>query len=420
MRVKFYTLGCKVNQYETQALREKLVSRGFEVTDADAELHIINTCSVTARADTDSRKLLIKIKKMYPGAKIAVCGCWVNHNKEELIKLGADYVIKQEKKPFLADILKDEIGKDSDIWSLEINEFPNQRAFLKVQDGCDNFCSFCKVPFLRGRSRSRKKEDVIAEANRLSAKHKEIILCGINLGLYGKDLNPAESLAELTADILKINSLSRLRLSSLEPLFVNGGTLELFKHPKMCPHLHLPFQSGDNAVLKAMNKKESVEMYKDVVNKLKAMNSDIAISCDIIVGFPGETQKNFENTLEFINEVRPMRMHIFTFSPREKTRFFGKKIDVKTAKARYNILKKLADGFSLEYRNKFIGRILNVVAEEKKTDCIAGYSENYIKVNFRENNKKAITVPGLGILGKIVQVRIEETNNGEASGFMVR
>lgn len=419
MRVKFYTLGCKVNYYETEALKEALASRGFKLTEADADLYIINTCSVTARADSDSSKLLVKTRKMYPGAKIAVCGCWANSNKEEIIKLGADYVIKQDKKPFLADILKGEIGGDKDVWSLGVTKFPNPRAFLKIQDGCDNLCSFCKVPFLRGRSQSRKKEDIIAEARRLSKEHKEIVLCGINLGLYGKDLKPINSLAELTAEILNIETISRLRLNSLESCSVNKDILALFSHPKMCSHLHLSFQSGDNAVLKAMNKKETVEKYKDVVSKLKAINADIAISCDIIVGFPGETQKNFENTLEFINDIKPMRMHIFTFSAREKTKFFGKKIDIKTAKSRYMILKKVAQGFSLEYRNRFLGRILNVIAQEKNADVITGYSENYIKVSFKETSKNS--KPGVcsGILGKIVRVRIEKIDNQGVSGVLV-
>ncbi|MFA6281389.1 MAG: tRNA (N(6)-L-threonylcarbamoyladenosine(37)-C(2))-methylthiotransferase MtaB [Candidatus Omnitrophota bacterium] len=420
MRVKFYTLGCKVNQYETEALKEALAMRGFLPTDGDADLHIINTCSVTARADSDSRKLLIKTRKMYPDAKIAVCGCWANFNKEEIVKLGADYVVKQDKKPFLADILKGETKKNNDVWSLIVTKFTNQRAFLKVQDGCDNFCSFCKVPFLRGRSQSRKKEDIIAEMCRLSKKHKEIVLCGINLGLYGKDFKPTSSLRELVAEILNIEALSRLRLSSLEPYLIDDDLLALFNHPKMCPYLHLPFQSGDDTILKAMNKKETVKIYRNIAAKLKTINPDIAISCDLIVGFPGETQKNFENTLELINEIKPMRMHIFTFSPREKTKFFGKKVDIKTAKSRYLILKKVAEKFSLEYLNKFLGKILNVIAEEKNADIVTGYSENYIKVNFQENNSGRKPGVSSGVLGKIVRVRIERIENQGLFGILVR
>lgn len=416
MKVKFYTLGCKVNQYETEALKKELVSAGFQLTQDKADIYVINTCSVTARADSDSRKFLLKTRKLYPTAKIAVCGCWVNTNKEIIKKMGADFIIDQKNKQSLADILKGGNAKDKDIWALNVNECSNRRAFLKIQDGCNNFCSFCKVPFLRGTSRSRKREDIIAEAQRLSNKHKEIVLCGINLGLYGKDLEPQTGLAPLVNDILKINTLGRLRLSSLEPYSLNDEVAALFKDPKMCPHLHLPFQSGDDDVLKAMNKKETASMFRDAVAKLRAINPDIAIGCDIIVGLPGETGKNFENTLQFITEIKPMRMHIFTFSPREKTKLSAQKANNTVAKVRYAVIKKMAEKFSLEYKNKFIGKVLNVIPEEEKENVICGYSENYIKVKFRKNMDNAKSKGGKKILNQIVPVLIESVDIDGLSG----
>ncbi len=412
MKVKFYTLGCKVNQYETEALKKDFTSSGFELTDGLADLYVINTCSVTAKADSGSRKLLAKIKEAYPQAKVAVCGCWVKENKESIEKLGADFIVSQEDKQSLVDIVKGKNPSKDGIWKLNLDKCSNQRAFLKIQDGCDNFCAYCKVPYLRGKSCSRDKNEIIAEAKRLSEKHTEIVLCGINLGLYGKDLTPKNSLVNLLNELLTLSSLGRLRLSSLEPSSINDEVITLFNHPKMCPHLHLPFQSGDDGVLKAMNKKERVEEYRQIVAKLRKQDPDIAISCDLIVGFPDEKESNFKNTLSFIQEIKPMRMHIFTFSPREMTKFSGQKINNKKAVERYGLIKKLADRFSLEYKTKFTGKTLNVVAEENSEGFFSGYSENYIKVKFKMNNNFSKNK----IIGQIIPVYIENVITGALSG----
>jgi threonylcarbamoyladenosine tRNA methylthiotransferase MtaB len=263
---------------------------------------------------------------------------------------------------------------------------------------------------LRGKPKSRKKEEVIQEVKKVSKVHPEIVLCGINLGLYGKDLNPTLKLEDLLEDILKIDSLKRLRLSSLEPNLITDKLLSFFNHPKMCPHLHLPFQSGDDEILQMMNKKETVALYEKVIKEARKINPLIAISCDIMVGFPYEEEENFENTVDFLKRIKPMRMHIFTFSPREKTPLFDKKIrNYKIIKKRYDFLKKLAKEFSLSYAKKFLGKVLYMIAEEEKRGLICGYTQNYIKVYLEEKVE----------LGKIYPIKITKIKEDKVFAFLL-
>jgi threonylcarbamoyladenosine tRNA methylthiotransferase MtaB len=404
MKVKFFTLGCKVNQYESQALMEEFVYRGYQITKDVADIYIINTCSVTKRADAKSREAILKAKKENPNAKIIACGCMVQLNKEALKDLKVDYLIPQEEKASLVDFICEGRKEKRDIWSLKITYFYNHRAFIKIQDGCDNFCSFCKIPYLRGKSQSREKKEIIEEIKRVSFLHPEIVLCGINLGLYGRDLTPPLKLENLLEEILEIDSLKRLRLSSLEPNLISDRLLSLFGHPKMCKHLHLPFQSGDDEILRLMNKKETVSMYEEIVEKARKVKPLIAISCDIMVGFPYEEDKHFINTINFLKKIKPMRMHIFTFSPRERTPFHNIKMKNQGVfTKRYELLRKMAYNFSVEYKRKFLGKVLYMVAEEKKNNFICGYTENYIKVYLKEE------VP----LGNIYPVRVEKVEENK-------
>lgn len=408
LRVRFFTLGCKVNQYETQALIESFRAYGCEETTGTADLYVINTCSVTAKADSKSRELTLKAKKENPKAKIAVCGCLAQLNRDYVSRLGVDYVIGQSDKYKLADMIFGADNKTAStdltdstdttdktgIWSLKISEFFNHRSFLKIQDGCDNFCSFCKVPHIRGRSVSRPFADAIEETRRLCRRHREIVLCGVNLALYGKDLSPRESLEKLTREILEIPELGRLRLTSLEPRLVTDGLLSLLRHPKLCPHLHLPFQSGDDKILKAMNKKETAALYEKLVNSARAINPDIAISCDILIGFPGEEEKEFSGTVEFLKRVKPMRMHIFTFSPREKTAYEKTIVKNKNElKKRFKLLQALARESAQEYYRKFAGKTLEMIAEEADGGYTCGYTQNYIKVYARAKLEPGQTYP---------------------------
>ena len=397
MKVKFITLGCKVNQYETQALSEQFARAGFELTDGKADIYIVNTCTVTRSADTKSKAAVLRAKKENSRAKIAVCGCMAQFNADEIKELGVDYIIPQDKKYNLLNYLDRSKPVLRGIWDLKISSFKNKRAFVKVQDGCDNLCTFCKIPYLRGRSRSRPKSDIIEEVKTLSEKHREIVLCGVNLGLYGRDLKPQLKLSDLVYDILNVDNLGRVRLSSLEPSLIDDDLLAMLKERKVCPHLHLSFQSGDDKILKLMNKKETVGIYYDVVRKARKISPLIAISCDIMVGFPGEEDSDFGRTVSFLKDIRPMRMHIFRFSPREKTPLSGFKIrNHRMIKERANLLKAMKEEFSIEYRKKFLAKEVTMVSEEKIGRYCSGYSENYIRIYTKDD---------VG-LGSLVKVRI--------------
>jgi threonylcarbamoyladenosine tRNA methylthiotransferase MtaB len=391
MKVKVKTLGCKVNQYESQAIREQFASLGHTITKKKADLYIINTCTVTKTADKKSRKNILQAKKENPKAKIVACGCLAELNKDYLKKTGVDYIIAQKNKQNLINIILGDnthhpVSKTP--WKLKINNYPHKRAFVKIEDGCDNFCSFCKIPYLRPKPTSRKKKEIIDEIKRLSVNHHEIVLSGVNLNLYGKDLKPKNSLSNLTEDILNLACLGRLRISSLQPLLIDNKLINLISHPKMCPHLHLSFQYGQNSILKAMNKKETVELYLEKVEAIKKTYPKTAISCDIIIGFPGETERTFQQTVNFLKKVKPMRIHIFTFSAREKTPFTANNlIDKNTTKKRYAILNKLAKKFSFDYARLFLNQKLTMITEEKKNGYITGYTQNYIKVNIKNKIK---------------------------------
>ena len=417
MRVKFFTLGCKVNQYETQSLKEKFSFLGHRVTDEKADLYVINTCTVTSRADSKSKDAILRAKKENPRAKIAVCGCLAQLNKDFIAQTGVDYIIPQDQKHFLPEIILDPSPKAEAIGGYEekkafkITYFSNHRAFVKVQDGCDNFCSFCKIPYLRGPSKSKAKEEAIDEIKKVCLRHREIVLCGVNLSLWGRDLIPKLTLEGLVKDLLAISSLGRLRLSSLEPFFVNEGLISLLTHHKLCPHFHFPFQYGDDRILGEMNKKETVALYQDKVFQIRRVNPDVAISCDIMVGFPTESEESFQNTVDFLRIIKPMRMHIFTFSPREKTQLSSASLQNPIlARQRYDFLKKLAGEFAHSYKNKFLGKTLNMVAEAENNGSVSGYTENYIKVWVKEKIS----------LGQISPVIIESIEGDKVFASIIR
>ena len=413
MKIKFITLGCKVNQYETQGLKEKFASFGAKVTQDKADCYIINTCTVTQRADRKSKDAVLMAKKENPAARIIVCGCLAQSNRDSMEALGVDLVVSQDKKHLLPEIILGVLDGQSadhdsaDIWSLAITRFSQQRAFVKIQDGCDKYCSFCKIPYVRGPSRSRQYKQVLDECALVSRQHQEIVLCGINLGLYGKDLSPRRTLAGLVADILNIPTLGRLRLSSIEPSLADKALRSLLANPKFCPHFHFPFQYGDDRILQAMNKKERVETYDKVVGAVRRINPDAAVSCDIMVGFPGENEKTFANTVQFLRRIQPMRMHIFSFSPREKTPLANAvAAPSNDTRRRYGLLKSLADELSGEYAKKFIGRTLSIVPERRQAGFSSGYSENYLKIYVR----------GELTIGKLTPVKVKSLKKNKIYG----
>ena len=382
---------------------EEFARHGFTVSTNAADIYLINTCSVTARADKRAREAVRHIKKENPGAKIALTGCLPQLNADKVKTWGVDWVVPQDKKADIVKIILGDSKTKSDLWSLGISDFFIHRAFVKVQDGCDNRCSFCKIPHIRGASQSRPQKDIIDETARLSEKYREIVLCAVNLALYGRDFKDGSNLYGLVKEILKVKNLGRLRLSSLESIFAGGDLLEFLNHPKFCPHLHIPFQSGDDKVLQAMNKRETVQGYRDFVAKARKINPMVAISADFIVGFPAEGEKEFENTLEFLRAVKPMRTHLFTFSPREGTPLAGVKIkNPAQIKKRFKILQAAAQGFALDYAESFIGKELLMAAEGAKNGFSCGYTENYLRVKVKKD------LPP----GQLVSVTIDKVLNG--------
>ncbi len=415
MRIKFITFGCKVNQYETQALKEKFEKLGCLICEEKPDLCVINGCSVTANADRKSKEALARAKKENPKAKIVACGCFAQLPGSLSSKHNTDYVIPQSKKHLLPEIVLGLVSEQKQptsesVWSLRVSCFSNQRAFIKVQDGCSNYCAFCKIPYLRGPSCSRKLEDVLAEIKVISKLHNEVVLCGINLGLYGRDLTSQQTLNSLLIEILNLSLLGRVRISSLESYSFDYQLLSHFSQKKLCPHLHLSFQYGDNSILKAMNKQESVELYEDIVDQARKIKPNIALSCDIMVGFPGENDKSFQNTLDFLRRVKPMRTHIFSFSPREKTLLCNAKItDRKKIRQRYKIIKQLTDHFAVEYMSGFVGNVLEVIGEEETSGFVSGYTENYLRVYVE---------PRIS-LGKIVPVKIKKIADNKLFAYPV-
>ena len=396
-RVKFYTLGCKVNQYDTQSIREKFLNSGFKEIDngKKADVYVINTCTVTRRADADSLNFIRRAKRENPGANIFVTGCLAELDADKIRSINKKIIIIKNKD-------KDRIlfltGKPAcrqagrltgnGLTSKGISFFKGHtRAFLKVQDGCNNFCSYCKVPLVRGVSRSRPLKEIAQEANRLVENgFKEIVLCGICLGAYGKDLKPEQNLVDIIETLEEIEGLLRIRLSSIEAGDVTDELIKkIAESKKLCRHLHIPIQSGDDRILKIMHRPYTRSAYLALIRKIKRKIPQIAITTDVLVGFPGESEANFGNTLNLIKEIAPLKVHIFPYSKRPGTYAcnFKNGIEPKLIKERILRLKNAADACARVYKKQFSNKKMEVLIEGKTKEsatCWEGYTDNYIKV----------------------------------------
>jgi len=382
--IKFYTLGCKANQYDTQSIREKFLNSGFQEINngKKADVYLINTCTVTHRADSDSLNLIRRAKRENSKAKIIVTGCLTELDSHKIKQISKNITLVKNRD-------KKNILKCFPAYSLQLTTYSlngissfagHTRAFLKIQDGCDNFCSYCKVPLVRGRSRSRPKEEIISEAKRLVVNgFKEIVLTGICLGAY-------RDLVGLIEKLEKIPGLLRIRLSSIEAGDISDELIEkIAKSDKICRHLHIPIQSGDNEILKKMNRKYSRDDYLNLIKEIKRKIPQIAITTDCLVGFPSESEESFRNTLDLVKKIMPLKVHIFPYSARPTTAAAGfkEKVKIEVIKERIKRLEKLADSCSLQYRKKFSGKIMPVLIEgqvKNKLDFWQGYTDNYIKV----------------------------------------
>ena len=374
--VKFYTLGCKVNQYDTQSIRERFLNCGFQELNngKGADFCIINTCTVTLRADHKSKGVIRDCIRDNPQAKIIVTGCLVEKDAASLSKIkGAGLIIS---KRFFPEGISSFSG--------------HTRAFLKIQDGCDNFCAYCKVPLVRGRSKSRTLDKIVQEAGLLvESGFKEIVLSGICLGAYGLDLTPKLGLVDVIEALEDIDGLLRIRLSSIEISDVSCELIDkISRSKKLCRHLHIPLQSGDDQILKDMNRKYCVREYSNIIERIKNRIPEIAITTDVLVGFPGETERNFRNTVNLIQAIVPLRVHIFPYSPRAGSLAFNfqDRIGPRIVNQRAAYLKAVADSCSLIYKQRFLDKDMDVLIEGRVKDSSVlweGYTDNYIKVRVK-------------------------------------
>lgn len=405
MKVCVYTLGCKVNQYDSDSIIARLLKK-YDVTDKmeKADVYVINTCAVTAEAERKSRQIMQRAKSLNPDAKILVIGCASQNNPKQFWDKGADFVSGTANKIAICDFenlsgFKNSIGCDEGCFpTAEVFEESGvaasfkTRHFVKVQDGCDNFCNYCLVPYLRGKPRSRSLENILNEVAEVSKVAKEIVLTGINLSAYGKDINL--DLASLL-DALKPYDI-RVRLGSLEVNVVDDRLLQAAKNLRgFCDHFHLSLQSGSDKVLKEMNRHYTSSEYLSAVEKIRSYFPDAAITTDLIVGYPTETEQDFFDSLEFAKKAAFADIHVFTFSPRKGTEAYKlKPLDPKVLAKRQSeasaIKRKLKD----KYNSSFLGRPLEVLFESESNGYMSGHSKNYITVyskGAKHNEIKTVT-----------------------------
>ena len=406
--VAFCTLGCKVNQYETNAMMQKMIEAGYEVVDFEtkADIYIINTCTVTNMADKKSRQMLRRVKEINPEAILVAVGCYAQVAKEKLeqipeidLILGINekndivkYVEQASKNTYVSDVLhQTEFLDFGDVTYTE-----KTRAVIKVQDGCNQFCSYCIIPYARGRIRSRKPESVIKEITDVAKEGiKEVVITGIHIASYGKDFNTEYRLIDLLEEIQKVDGIQRIRLGSLEPtLITEEFVTRLKKLSKICDHFHLSLQSGCNETLKRMNRKYTTDQFRHVVELLRNAYPEVHLTTDVIVGFPGETEEEFNKTYEFLKEIKFYKMHVFKYSPRSGTvaAKMPNQIDGNIKEERSNKLIELSDENEKEYNQKYIGKEVEVLLEEREGEYLNGHTTNYMVVKMKtiENLENSI------------------------------
>jgi MiaB-like tRNA modifying enzyme len=406
--VAFCTLGCKVNQYETNAMMQKMIEAGYEVVDFEtkADIYIINTCTVTNMADKKSRQMLRRVKEINPEAILVAVGCYAQVAKEKLeqipeidLILGinekndiVEYVEQASKNTYVSDVLhQTEFLDFGDVTYTE-----KTRAVIKVQDGCNQFCSYCIIPYARGRIRSRKPESVIKEITDVAKEGiKEVVITGIHIASYGKDFNTEYRLIDLLEEIQKVDGIQRIRLGSLEPtLITEEFVTRLKKLSKICDHFHLSLQSGCNETLKRMNRKYTTDQFRHVVELLRNAYPEVHLTTDVIVGFPGETEEEFNKTYEFLKEIKFYKMHVFKYSPRSGTvaAKMPNQIDGNVKEERSNKLIELSDKNEKEYNQQYIGKEVEVLLEEREGEYLKGHTTNYMVVKMKTNENLENTI----------------------------
>ncbi len=430
-RLAVTTLGCKVNQYDTDSVVTQFLDAGYRVVDFQdvADVYLINTCTVTNLGDRKSRQMVRRAHKRNPNAKVVVMGCLAQTAPEDVAALegvtlvvgtdGRSRILEQvealgqgEQRSLVDDIFQ--VSEFEDLPSLDFSG--RTRATLKIQDGCDQFCTYCRVPFARGPSRSRAPESVLEQAEQIiSLGYKEIVLTGIHLGLYGADLVPPLTLAAIAGKIADIQGLLRLRISSVDPHEVTEELIELAAgHPAVCRHLHIPLQSGSDAVLKRMKRSYTSRQFLDVVDTLRAKVPGIAITTDIMVGFPGETEADFLETLEVARQAEFSKIHVFQYSKRAGTaaaRFPGQ-IPSREKEDRSKRLIHAGEAMSERFHCSFIGQNVDVLVEQLQEGHAVGHTDNYVKVVFPVQDDR-------DLVGEIVPVQVLEADSAGVTGRLL-
>lgn len=392
MKYRIYTLGCKVNEYESEIMESLLENHGF-IKDENPDIAIVNTCTVTNNADSKSRKLIRSIRKKYQNAILIVCGCMVQNKKDK--NIDADIIIGNEGKSEIVNYIKEyknnKIYDVKDIFksgfeNMTLSDFNRVRAYIKIQDGCDNYCSFCIIPFVRGHVRCKSKNDVISEAKSLiKSGHSEIVLTGIHTGNYhdGK-----YSFSNLLEDLVKIDGLKRLRISSVEITEINEKVLNVIKNNNiLVDHMHIPMQSGSDRVLKLMNRKYDVNYFLNKVDEIRTIRPDISITTDIIVGFPSESEEDFNETLKTAQQIKFSKIHVFPYSDRDGTKAskMTNKVDGNVKKIRVKKLLELSKNLEINYIEKHINQRIFFIPEVYKDGYLYGHSGNYLYIKVKGN-----------------------------------
>lgn len=416
MNFKLLTLGCKVNFYESNALREMFLKNGYLENEISPDVIVVNTCSVTAVADQKSRQIIRREARKFPNAIIVVMGCYSQKNADYILEnCHAHIVIGTSYRKDVIDLINKYIKTkkpfvliDSDVRHLKYESFgvftvpETTRAYIKIEDGCNNFCSYCTIPYTRGNARSRPKDEIIREITHLvNEGFKEFVISGIHTAHYGLDLKNV-TFSDLIEEICQIPNLYRIRISSIEESEIDDKFIELLgKYDCIADHLHMPLQSGSRSVLKRMCRKYNVDDFIAKVNKIRQVRPNISITTDVIVGFPGESEEEFKETYDFIKKVNFSELHVFPFSPREGTPAYSmpNQVSPNIKSQRVDALINLSHELEKEYRNKFIGQEMEVILEErnKSTNKLSGFTSNYLKLEANYPDE---------YIGKIIKLKV--------------
>ncbi|SHE65171.1 threonylcarbamoyladenosine tRNA methylthiotransferase MtaB [Seinonella peptonophila] len=434
-KVAFHTLGCKVNSYETEAIWQLFQQQNYQKVDFDqeADVYVINTCTVTNTGDKKSRQVIRRAIRRNPDAVIVVTGCYAQTSSKEIMDIpGVDIVVGTQGRDKILDYVSQyrherqpinavgNIMKQRTYEELEVPTFSERtRAFLKIQEGCNNFCTFCIIPWAKGLSRSRKPEHVIAEAKKLVHNgFQEIVLTGIHTGGYGEDLDNYR-LSDLLMELDSIEGLNRIRISSIEASQIDDNLIEVFRRSqKMCRHLHIPLQAGDDYILKRMRRKYTVAEYREKILQLQEVLPDCAITTDVIVGFPGETDEQFMNTYRLIEELEMYQLHVFPYSKRTGTPAarMTNQVDDEIKHQRVEKLIQLSKQLQMKYAERFVGQVLEVIPErlyehDRQNNLYIGYADNYLPIVFPAS---------ADVVGRVCRVKVDQADSEASQGTFLR